>query len=477
MTDSSSTNQPRRPVLTLLASHWISMTGAALVTFAGVSWLFLLPVHLRGHVENPYIGLLIFIAIPIIFFLGLALIPIGIGLARRQLAGHLYQEADRRIAIRRAGIFFVVMTLANVIIGSQLSYRAVEHMETVQFCGQSCHVMKPEFTAHQFAPHKSVECATCHVAPGAGGWIQSKMSGTRQLAAVMLNNFPRPIESAMESNRLVSSEETCEGCHARDRVIGTPVRIIPEFANDEANSASSTVLAMNVGGGRTGGIHGAHMGPGVQMRYATSDKKRQTIPWVEYRNTETNVTRTYAATGAKPDGLAQFEMQCVDCHNRAAHSFESAERALNQALAAGSISPSLPFVKKTGLALLQAEYQSGDQAPGQIADGLRAFYSASYPAVASAKQQEIEAAGKVLAAIYSRNVFPDLKVTWGTYVNNLGHTDSPGCFRCHDGDHSTADAANQKTITQDCNACHQMLSEDDASAAMLKILGVVTSNK
>jgi hypothetical protein len=42
-----------------------------------------------------------------------------------------------------------------------------------------------------------------------------------------------------------------------------------------------------------------------------------------------------------------------------------------------------------------------------------------------------------LVAIYNRNVFPDLKVTWGTYPNNLGHTDFPGCFRCHDGSHSS----------------------------------------
>ena len=95
-------------------------------------------------------------------------------------------------------------------IGSQLSYRAVAHMESVQFCGQTCHVMKPEFTAHLRPPHAAVDCVACHVTPGATGFIKAKMAGTRQLMAVMLNNYPRPIESAMESNRLVSSAETCE---------------------------------------------------------------------------------------------------------------------------------------------------------------------------------------------------------------------------------------------------------------------------
>src|SRR5580698_3287141 len=140
------------------------MTGVTLVTLAGLSWLFVLPMNIRGHVGNPYIGLLVFIAIPLVFFVGLALIPIGIALSRRRVAADF---TDRRAAWRRAGIFFAVMTLANIVIGSQLSYRAVEHMETVQFCGQSCHVMKPEFTAHLRAPHASVECAVCHVAPGA----------------------------------------------------------------------------------------------------------------------------------------------------------------------------------------------------------------------------------------------------------------------------------------------------------------------
>ena len=69
----------KRPILVLLASHWISMLGAALVTLAGFSWLFVLPLNIRGRgVDNPYIGLLLFVAIPIVFFAGLVLIPIGI---------------------------------------------------------------------------------------------------------------------------------------------------------------------------------------------------------------------------------------------------------------------------------------------------------------------------------------------------------------------------------------------------------------
>ena len=131
-----------RPVLVLLTSHWISMLGAALVTLAGFSWLFVLPLNIRGAgVSNPYIGLLVFIAIPIVFFAGLILIPIGIALAKRKVTANLDEIEDRRTAWRRVGIFFGVMTVANVVIASQLSYRAVVQMDTVQFCGQTCHVL------------------------------------------------------------------------------------------------------------------------------------------------------------------------------------------------------------------------------------------------------------------------------------------------------------------------------------------------
>jgi hypothetical protein len=404
---------------------------------------------------------------------GLALIPVGIALSRRRVTAGFTNETDRRVAWRRAGVFFAVMTLANIVIGSQLSYRAVEHMETVQFCGQSCHVMKPEFTAHLLPPHQEVGCASCHVGPGATGWLKAKMAGTRQLMAVTFNTFPRPLESAMESNRLVSSADTCEHCHAREKSIGPRFRVFSKFKDDEANTRTETVLMVLVGGGRSGGIHGAHMGPGVRIRYAASDKKRQTIPWVEYRNNSGNgVMRTYLAGDAKPDSvrsLPTFEMQCVDCHNRAAHSFQLPDRAVDEAIARGEIPIGLPFIKKTAIELLRASYSSDDEAAQEIPAGLSTYYQGKYPAVASKRTADIQAAGHALLAIYRHNIFPDLKVTWRTYPNNLGHADDPGCFRCHDDSHATPD---KKTITQDCNACHQSLAVEETAPEILRTLGI-----
>lgn len=462
----------KQPIIVLLTSHWISMAGVTLVTLAGVSWVFALPENLRGHVGNPYIGLLLFIAIPIVFFIGLALIPIGIVLGRHRAAAGLGPSLDRRAAWRRAGLFFAIMTAANIVIGSQLTYRAVAHMETNQFCGRSCHVMQPEFTAHRFPPHQQVGCAACHIEPGAAGWVKAKMAGTRQLFEVVTNTFPRPIPSALETDRLASSAETCEQCHSRARVFGPLLRVITSFQDDEANTRTETVLMMHVGGGMLGGIHGAHMGPGVHIRYAAADSKRQTIPWVEYTNTKTGVTQTYIATGTKPESvrsLATFEMECADCHNRVGHSFDLPERAVDHALADGRLPLGLPFLKKTAVSLVKAVYTSRDEAAQKIPAALNAFYQQKYADISAKRSKDIELAGQTLAAIYRDNVFPGLRVTWGTYANNLGHTDAPGCFRCHDDAHA---AANKKTITQDCGACHQMLATDESNPAILKTLGL-----
>jgi formate-dependent nitrite reductase cytochrome c552 subunit len=229
---------------------------------------------------------------------------------------------------------------------------------------------------------------------------------------------------------------------------------------------------MMVGGGATGGVHGAHMGAGVHIRYRAADKKRQTIPWVEYSNSSTGAKRTYLAGDAKAEAVTSmptFEMQCVDCHNRAAHSFEQADHALDGALSAGQIATGLPFVKKTAMELLKVEYKSGEDAQEKIPAGLTKFYREKYPEIFQTRSNDIQSSGRAVAAIYARNVFPDLKVGWGTYPNNLGHADFPGCFRCHDEGHATAD---KKTITQDCTTCHNAIAVEDAAPDVLKTLGL-----
>jgi len=122
--------------------------------------------------------------------------------------------------------------------------------------------------------------------------------------------------------------------------------------------------------------------------------------------------------------------------------------------------------------LLKVTYASNEEAVRTIPAKLAVFYRDSYPAISSQRSSDISQASAEIAAIYNRNVFPDLKVTWGTYPNNLGHTDFPGCFRCHDGSHSTADR--KTTITQDCNTCHEPLAVEEASPGVLNTLGLAS---
>jgi hypothetical protein len=196
---------------------------------------------------------------------------------------------------------------------------------------------------------------------------------------------------------------------------------------------------------------------------------------VEYRNSETGEASTYLAGGAKDPGGETFVMECADCHNTPGHAFYSPTTAVDSAMAAGRLPTNLPFAHKTGVQLISASYASDDDASAKIPPAFTAFYRQNYPDVSGQRGAEIEKAGQTLAQLYRDNVFQEFGVKWGTYPNNLGHNDSPGCFRCHDGSHSTA-GASQKTITQDCNACHQALAVQEKSPEILKSLGLAPGN-
>jgi len=168
-------------------------------------------------------------------------------------------------------------------------------------------------------------------------------------------------------------------------------------------------------------------------------------------------------------GRPRIAMQCFDCHNRPAHAFQMPDRAVDRAIMLGRISASLPFVKKRAVDVLKAEYSSSAAAASGIPAALASAYRKESPDVATARADDIKSAGEVLADIYSRNVFPELGVTWGTYPDNRGHQTSPGCFRCHDGEHATASG---EKITNNCFRCHQPSAVSEVNPEILQLLGV-----
>jgi nitrate/TMAO reductase-like tetraheme cytochrome c subunit len=460
-----------------LSNNWLSFTGVLLVTMSTVFWLFLLPTTLHGEVSHPYLGILIFLLLPGLFFLGLALIPAGIyWRRRRERSRHIFPESFAQfdlhnISLRRLLWFLLLATVANIIIASQLSYSAVNYMDSVTFCGLTCHtVMAPEYSAYQGSPHSRVECVQCHIGPGASWFVKSKLSGTWQVIAVMFNLYPRPIPAPVQSLR--PARETCEACHWPQRFGGDRLRVVPKYADDEGNTLTKSVLLMHIGGGGRGpGIHGVHVAEGVDIEYAATDEKRQNIAWVRYRDAAGKATE-YFAPGVKPEDVAKLPvrtMDCIDCHNRPTHAFDLPERALDRVLASGELDPSLPFAKKTGAGILKAAYASREEAAQAIPAAFERFYREKYPQVYAAKHDAVVRGAKAVLAIYQRNIFPQMRVTWGTYNNNIGHNDFPGCFRCHDDEHASKEG---KKVSQDCNSCHNLLAMDEASPKILTDLGL-----
>src|SRR5215467_7870308 len=256
-----------------LSNNWISLAGVILVTTATVFWLFLLPVTLRGESDSPYVGILSFLVLPAPFFAGLIMIPLGMWLKRkREGRTGVYPPEFPPLTwsnpeLRRLAYFIGIATVANIAIASQLSYGAVSYMDSVTFCGRTCHtVMQPEYTAYLNSPHSNVECVKCHIGPGAGWFVKSKLSGVGQVFAVAFNTYPRPIPTPVHNLR--PARETCEVCHWPQKYGEDRIRVLWKYADDEANTLTKTVLLMKIGGGNRGvGIHGTHLGPGVRILY------------------------------------------------------------------------------------------------------------------------------------------------------------------------------------------------------------------
>jgi nitrate/TMAO reductase-like tetraheme cytochrome c subunit len=466
-----------------LGRNSLTLAGAILTTSSAITliafWLFDIIV---GGTLHPYVGVIFFLILPGIFVVGLVLMPAGALLHRYQLRkqGQLpttYPKADFSVAsFRHAFAWVAGLTIANIFIFSIGAYRGVQYMDSVRFCGQTCHtVMQPEFTAYQNSPHARVECVQCHIGPGAPWFVRSKLSGLYQVYAVTFHVYDRPIPVPVQNLR--PSRETCEQCHWPQMFDGNKLVVIRSFQEDEKNTELTTVLLLKIGGHTWDGeigIHGRHLDRKNPIEYVAVDKHRQDIAQVSYVDDATGKRVVFTQTDKKPtaEQLAEGEhrtMDCIDCHNRPTHTFQMPGPALDIAMARGNVSPALPYIKKEALAAIKAPYPDRDTARREIASTLEAFYQKSYPDVYKNQHALLETSIAGVQQIYLNNVFPAMNITWGTYPNNLGHTDFPGCFRCHDGSHTSADG---KTIPNDCDTCHNVLAMQEQNPKILADLGV-----
>jgi nitrate/TMAO reductase-like tetraheme cytochrome c subunit len=459
--------------LRALLRNYISLIGLALAVVALANILFLFLIDLTSSHPSPYVGVLAYMVFPGFFIFGLLLVPLGIWLQRKRLAGAEekgFPLLDLNNPAQRSTVaFFLSFVVIFVLMSAVGSYRGYEYTDSVEFCGQLCHtVMHPEFVAHQGSPHARVRCVDCHVGAGAGWYVRSKLSGARQVFKTALNTFPRPIETPVANLR--PAPETCEQCHWPKKFWGAQLKVIDHYASDEKNTPRELRLLIKTGGGDpsagiASGIHW-HMNIGNKITY-WSDAKRQNISYVRLEDMNGKVTE-FAAQGSDttPASLNKLQtkrMDCVDCHNRPTHIYMPPDRSVDQSLTAHRIDASLPFAKAQSVEVLAADYKSTGDAMQAIATKIPAFYKEKYPDIANSKQVQIQAMVSEVQRIFKNSVFPEMKVSWKTHPDNVGHFYFQGCFRCHDGNHVSKEG---KVITKQCDSCHTLLSQSENGVEM-----------
>ncbi|HKP47799.1 MAG TPA: NapC/NirT family cytochrome c [Pyrinomonadaceae bacterium] len=458
--------------------NYISLVGAAIVIASFFSVLLLFLIEITSSGDNPYLGILTYIIFPSVLMFGIVVVIVGALYERRRrhkiAPGEIaaYPRLDLNDARSRRAVFvFLLVTFLFVSASAFGSYRAYEYTESVNFCGQTCHVMKPERTAYQAGAHARVGCVGCHVGPGAGWYVRSKLSGAYQLYSVTFNKFPRPITTPVHNLR--PAQETCEQCHWPEKFFGAQMKVFNHYAYDEQNTLRQRRMLINVGGGSpaTGlvtGIHW-HMNIANEITYVSTDDHRQVIPWVRIKDRQGNVTEYYDRN--RPLSAEQIangnrrKMDCVDCHNRPAHVYLPPDVAVDQAFVAGRLDPSLPYLKREAVELLSRHYQTTDEAVKQIDTGLHDFYRSYYPDVYSQKQDLIKGAVGEVQRIFQTYFFPEMKTDWQTHPNNIGHLYFAGCFRCHDGEHVSNTG---KVITNNCTVCHTVIYDSLSPATSVK---------
>ena len=461
-----------------LYRNYISFAGTAVAFASFAAILFLFLAELSGAHDNPYTGIFTYILFPSVMVAGLALVLLGMLVERRRrhhlAPGELprYPTFDLNDPRRRRGLMaFIAFAFLFIMLSAVGSYRAFEHTESVQFCGQTCHtVMKPEFTAYQASPHARVKCVECHVGPGADWYVRSKISGAYQLYSVAFNKYPRPIKTPVHNLR--PAQDTCEQCHWPSKFHGEQLRVFNRYAYDEASTLRQTRMLVNTGGGsptssQTAGIHW-HMNIANEITYVSRDDQRQDIPWVRVKDREGRVTE-YVDEGARLSGeqlaaMTQRKMDCVDCHNRPSHIYVPPDRAINDSLDAGRLDASLPYIKRQAVHALTRDYATTEEALAGIARDLENFYRGQYPEISVGKADAVRAAVAEVQRIYQTFIFPEMKTDWRTHPDNIGHFYDTGCFRCHNG--KLKSPVTGQFIRNDCNICHTVLDQSDGGRAV-----------
>ena len=452
--------------------NWISITGVILAIFNLASIISLALLNIVFNFGGSYIGLFIYIILPAFMIAGLILIPIGMRIHRKRAR---IEEAKGEVrnwpvlnfndtATRNAATVFIFGTVFLLIISSVGSYEAFHYTESVEFCGKLCHkVMAPEYTTYHGSSHERVACVECHVGSGASWYVKSKLSGLYQVYSVLAKKYPTPIPTPIANLR--PAQETCEQCHWPEKFYDNKVKEKHSFLSDETNT--ERVINMRIktsskmtSNGYVTGIH-QHINPDIRIEYKTSAQNRQEIPWVKYTNLKTGDVEIFTDSDNmlsqnQLDSLETRVMDCLDCHNRPSHNYNAPQNFTDKLMSDGVIPKTLPEIKMVAMMALNQEYPTTDSAFTAIRSQVEEYYESGYPDILTNNKSEVEQAINGIQTGYASNIFPEMKVTWKAYPNNIGHMESEGCYRCHNDRHATESG---KVISKDCNLCHNILAQ------------------
>lgn len=455
-----------------ISTNWTGTVGVALTTSAFLLFIVFELLRIAGILTNSYIGLITYMALPALFIFGLILVPIGWWQFRRA-TGRTTEELltqrfpDDMTRAKRLGSSLIgmigLLTLINLLFLGIGGARMVHFMDSPKFCGTACHqIMEPEWTAYQSSPHAHVRCVDCHVGEGAEALLNAKLNGLWQVVSATFDLYERPVPTPV--HQLRPARETCEKCHWPSKVFGNRIKSYAKFGMDENSTPAFSTLSLKVGGSEQAGTIHWHVDEQNEVRYEAADEKRMVMEWVEvrrgdefHRYTNTALNKATLTHPVTPEHAEVRSMDCVDCHNRATHIYQDPEEAVDQALESGLIDRQLPFAKKVALSALTGGYKDKEAARMGIDRAVRGFYLRDMDRADLASG---EAAGNMVAAlraIYDRNIFPFMNVTWNSYPSHLGHGEEGGCFRCHNKDMVDEDGM---TIPYDCTLCHSILAQD-----------------
>lgn len=458
--------------------NWITILGGWIASISLLLIILFLSVSLIfDFAANPYLGIFQFLVLPLILLGGLILIPIGWARTRRRIRKGLQTKEAllpqidfNKKSHRNAAVIFGFGTVIVLFVGGMISYRMYHFSESVQFCGTTCHeVMKPEYVAYHNSPHARVPCAECHIGEGADWWAKSKISGAYQVYAVLANNYPKPIPTPIANLR--PAQETCEQCHWPEKFFGAQQKRFNHYMYDEENTPWPIDILIKTGGGdpqsgQAQGIHW-HMNIGFDVEYIARDFERQDIPWVRVKDSETGRVTVYQdvtnpLTAEEVEAAEKRSMDCMDCHNRPSHIYNSPDHAIDVALLTGRIDASLPEIKRIAVESMDREFEKESEALDSIATFIGDFYQVEYPEIMESSPGAIDRTILAVQEVFKQNIFPEMKVNWREYPSNLGHFISPGCFRCHN---ENIQSSTGKVITTDCMTCHTILSQGSGDRA------------